>query len=131
MISVSILEHTMIRSDQLIVAMVRLAALNSLFAVECSIREFVRPVHPINACIDVVLIGSTDLEDTRDPVIIALLVNTLAITLSFLLFNCYLVGNIDKAFTVILDTVDCQELAVSPYNGRRRDFIGYLRTKLL
>ena len=129
--SVSNLEHTMIRSDQLIIAMVRLAALNGLFAVECSIREFVRPVHPINTRIDVVLIRSTDLEDTRDPVIIALLVNTLAVTLSLLLFNRYLVGNIDKAFTIILDTVDYQELAISPYNGRRREFIGYLRTKLL
>lgn len=121
----------MIRSDQLIVAMIRLAAVNGLFTVECSIREFVRPVHPINTCIDVVLIGSTDLEDTRDPVIIALLVNTLAVTLSLLLFNRYLVGNIDKAFTIILDTIDCQELAISPYSGRRREFIGYLRTKLL
>jgi hypothetical protein len=131
MILVSILEHTMIRSNQFIVTMVRLAALDSLLAVHRSIRQFIGPVHPINACIDVVLIGSTDLEDARDPVVITLLVNTLAITLSFLLFNGYLVGNIDKAFTVILDTVDCQELAISPYNGRRQDFIGYLRTKLL
>lgn len=122
--SVSFLEHTVVGSNQFVSAMVRLAALNSLLAVKGPNRKFVGPVHPIDACINVMLIGSTDLEDARDPVINTLLVNTFASILSFLLFNGYLVSDMNESFAIIFDTADCQELAISPSQfGKGRDFI--------
>ena len=130
--SVSILEHTVVGGDQFLSAVVRLATLNSLLAVEGSGRQLIGPVHPVDAGVNVMLIGSTNLEDARDPVIIVLLKTTFAITLSLLLLNGKLVGNLNEPFAVVLDVVDCQESAISPSRyARKRDFIGYLRTKLL
>jgi hypothetical protein len=66
--------------------MVWLATLNSLLAVKGYIREFLRPVHPIDACINAVLIGSTDLEDATDPVFI-IVADIFTITLGLFFFN--------------------------------------------
>jgi hypothetical protein len=59
--------------------MIWLAALNCLLAVDGTRRQFVGPVHPVNACINIVLIGSANLEDTRNPLIIRLFIATFAI----------------------------------------------------
>jgi hypothetical protein len=85
--SVTILERTVVGSDQFVDAMVRLATLNLLLAVNGVRREFIGPVHPVDACIDVMLIRSTDLKDARYPLIVILLASILATILSFLFFN--------------------------------------------
>ncbi|KAK7575159.1 hypothetical protein V3481_017124 [Fusarium oxysporum f. sp. vasinfectum] len=85
--SVGLLEHNVVRSKDFISGIIRRATLNYFLAVRHSSQEFFGPLHPIDACIDVMLIGTTNLEDACDPVIIALLVDTLAITLNLSLFN--------------------------------------------
>lgn len=47
--------------------MVWLATLHGLLAVNGTRRQLIRPVHPVNACIDMVLVGSSDLKDARYP----------------------------------------------------------------
>jgi hypothetical protein len=106
------LEHTVVGGDQFLSAVVRLATLHSLFAVMGSARQLIGPVHPVDAGVNVMLIGSTNLEDARDPVIIVLLKATFAITLILLLLNGKLVGNLNEPFAVVLDAVDCQESAI-------------------
>lgn len=61
--------------------------MNCFLAIRHSSQEFFGPLHPVDACIDVMLIGNTNLEDACDPVIIALLLYALAITLNLSLFN--------------------------------------------
>ena len=77
----------MVGSDQLISTMIWLTAPNSLLVVDSARGQFVGPVHPVNACINIVLIGSTDLEDARDPLTIGLFVATFAIICGLLMVD--------------------------------------------
>ena len=52
---------TVIRGDQLVHAVVRLAAPDRLLAVARSLRELIGPVHPVDARIYVVLVACADL----------------------------------------------------------------------
>ena len=69
----------MVRSDQLISTMIWLTAPNSLLVADGARGQLLGPVHPVNPCINIVLIGSTDFEDARDPLAIGLFVTTFAI----------------------------------------------------
>lgn len=97
----------MIRSDQLGIAVVRLATLDRLLAVVSTWGKLVRPVHPVNSGIDVVLVTSSDLENARNPFIIRLLPWLHGIS-GCVLLPLYrgLIRNINKAFTVVLDAID-------------------------
>jgi hypothetical protein len=77
----------MVGGDQLVSTMIRLAALNCFLAVDGTRRQFVGPVHPVNACINMVLIGSANLEDARNPLIIRLFVTTFAIICGLLVLD--------------------------------------------
>lgn len=60
----------MIRSDQLVLAVVGLAALDVLLAVQGVSRQLIWPIHPVDAGVNVVLIAGADLEDARDPIVV-------------------------------------------------------------
>ena len=83
----SILERTIVGSDQLISTMIWLAAPNSHLVVNGARGQFVGPVHLVNACINIVLIGSADLEDARDPLTIGLFAATFAIICGLLMVD--------------------------------------------
>ena len=112
----------MVGSDQLISTMIGLTAPNSLLVADGARGQLLGPVHPVNACIYMVLIGSTNLKDVCNPFIIRLFAATFAITCSLLKIDGRLVGDRDKAPTIVFVAINCQELLISPlYFGRRRD----------
>jgi hypothetical protein len=63
----------MVGGDQLMHAVIWLAALDYLLAVMRPRRELLRPVHPVDPGIHVVLVARPDLQDAGDPIIIRLL----------------------------------------------------------
>lgn len=65
--------HTMVRSDQLLLTMVWLSPLHGLLSIDGAGWKLVGRVHPIDARVDMMLIGSPDLEDTGDPIVVILL----------------------------------------------------------
>lgn len=60
----------MVRSDQLILAVVGLPATDVFLAVESIRRQLVGPVHPVDAGVNVVLVAGADLEDAGNPVVV-------------------------------------------------------------
>ncbi len=100
---------TVVRGDQLVGAVVWLAPLNTPLAVGCALRELVRPVHPINAGVDVVLVAGTNLEDAGNPVVVRplpRLVDGSARSSTFLSLDAGVVGDINEALAEILDAID-------------------------
>lgn len=87
--------------------MIRLATLDCFLAVNSARRQFVGPVHPINACIDMALIGRSNLENARDPFIIVYFEAIFTIVLELLMFDYCLVGNKDEALAIVLDAINC------------------------
>lgn len=62
----------MIRSNQLILAMVGLATGDIFLAIERVCRQLIGPVHPVDSGVYMVLIASTYLEDSSNPVVVRL-----------------------------------------------------------
>lgn len=60
----------MVRSDQLILAVVGLPAANIFLPVQSVWRQLIGPVHPVHAGVDMVLVAGADLEDASDPVVV-------------------------------------------------------------
>lgn len=75
----------MVGGDQFISAVIRLTALNRLLAINGTGRKLVGPVHPVNTCVNMVLIGSSDLEDARNPFIVRSFEATFTIVLKLLM----------------------------------------------
>jgi hypothetical protein len=98
----------MVGRDQFIVTMVWLATLNGLLAVNGTRRQLVRPIHPIDACIDMMLIRSSNLEDARYPRFFSAIffVSAIAFILGLLMLDGRLVGDIDETFAVVLDAIN-------------------------
>lgn len=73
----------------------------------CSLRELVGPVHPIDSCIDVVLVACADFQDARNPVVVRLLprLHWLVVVDGFLAFDAEVVRDVDEAFAEILDSI--------------------------
>lgn len=67
---IAVARLTVVRRDNLGLAVVWLSALNVLLAVEGAGRQFIRPVHPADAGIDMVLVSCADLEDAGDPIVV-------------------------------------------------------------
>ena len=74
--------------------MIRLAALDGLLTIVCTMRELVWPVHPVDAGINVMLVACPNLQNTRHPVIVRLLPR---------------LDRSDKALAEVLDAVDCSQ----------------------
>jgi hypothetical protein len=56
--------------DQFLSTVIWLTALDFLLSVGGTTRQFVGPVHPVNACINMVVIGSSYVQDARNPLTI-------------------------------------------------------------
>ena len=99
----------MVRSNQLLGAMVRLAPADYFIAVLGSLGQLVGPVHPEYARVHVMLVACTDLQDARDPIVLRPLERNrlprLGIGKVLLLFNASLVGHIDEALAKVLDVI--------------------------
>lgn len=52
--------------------MVGLTSLDGLLSINSTLRQFVRPVHPVHASVDVVLIARANLQNPSNPVIVTL-----------------------------------------------------------
>lgn len=76
----------MVGGDQFISAVIRLTTLYRFLAIDGTRRKLVGPVHPVNTCVNMVLIGSSDLEDARNPFIVRSFEATFAIVLKLLMF---------------------------------------------
>jgi hypothetical protein len=75
----------MVGGDQFISAVIWLTTLYRLLAIDGTGGKLVGPVHPINTCVNMVLIGSSDLEDARNPFIVRSFEATFAIVLKLLM----------------------------------------------
>lgn len=62
----------MVGRDQFVLSMVGLTSLDGLLSINSTLRQFVRPVHPVHASVDVVLIARANLQNPSNPVIITL-----------------------------------------------------------
>lgn len=60
----------MVRSNELIKPVIGLTTRDIFLSIKCVRRQLIGPVHPIDAGIDVVLIASTYLKDSCNPVIV-------------------------------------------------------------
>lgn len=100
---------TVVGGNQLVQAVVGLAALDRLPAVVCSLRKLVRPVHPVDSRIHVVFVARANLQDAGDPIIVGFLpiLHRLVVVDSFLALDARVVCDIDKSFAEILDPIDC------------------------
>ena len=99
----------MIRRDQLVHAVVRLAALDRLLAVVRPLRELIGPVHPVDTRIYVVLVACSDLQDTGNPVIARLLplLHWVVVVDGLLPLDAKVIRDVDKAFAKVLDPINC------------------------
>ena len=100
---------TVIRRDQLVHAVVRLAALDRLLAVVRPLRELIGPVHPVDTRIYVVLVACSDLQDTGNPVIARLLplLHWVVVVDGLLPLDAKVIRDVDKAFAKVLDPINC------------------------
>lgn len=97
----------MIGRDQLVLPVIWLSPVHDPLAIVCPRRQLVRPVHPINAGIDVVLIAGADLEDSGDPVIVRLFGGLSRLAGVLLSFDGRVIGDKDEALAEVLDAVYC------------------------
>lgn len=78
----------MVGRDQFVVTVVWLATLYGLLSINGTRRKFIRPVHPVNACINVVLVGGSNFEDARYPFFSTVFfVGAVVFILSFLMLD--------------------------------------------
>lgn len=96
----------MIRCDQLVGSMIPLSPLNKLFPVLRTSWQFVRPIHPVDARIHVVLVARSDLKNSCDPIVVRLLPRLERFAWILLPFDRRAVGHKYEAFAPILDAVD-------------------------
>ena len=71
----------MVGSHELVHTMVGLAALDSFLPIVSTRRELIRPVHPVDSSIDMVLITGADLQYACYPVVVRLLSRLLQLVL--------------------------------------------------
>lgn len=104
----------MVRSNQLVMAVIRLTTSRVSLSFHRALRQLLRPVHPVYARIDVVFITSADLQNARYPVVLGLgplqdLLGLVGICRAFrcglLALDCLVVCDIDKPLTEILRPV--------------------------
>ena len=97
----------MIRSHELVVPVVWLTALDNFLAIYCASWQLIRPVHPVNSGVDVVLIAGADFKDSGDPSFVGRTRLCLRVVdSSFPPLKTRFVGDIDEAFTVVLNPID-------------------------
>lgn len=95
----------MIGRNQLVLAVIRLSPTNRSLPLLGALRQLVGPIHPIDTGIDVMLVARADFEDPSYPIIIRLLPRLSRLAGFFLALDGRIVGDEDKAFAVVLDTV--------------------------
>lgn len=100
---------TMIRGNQLVHAMVLLAALDCFPPIMGSLRELVGPVHPVDSGIHVVFVARADFQDACNPVVVRLLpgLHGFVVIDSFLALDAEVVRDVDEAFAEVLDPIHC------------------------
>lgn len=96
----------MVGRDQFVGAVVRLPALNPLLPVSRPRREVLRPVHPINPGVDVVLVAGADLQNARNPLVLGPPPRTVLRIGILLALDAGIVRNVDEAFTKVLGPID-------------------------
>ena len=93
----------MIGSDKLAMSMIRLPAADRLPPIKGARWDLIWGIHPANTSIDVMLVGSSNLQDTRDPVVVRPLDRSIGIAPTRPLpLDSRLVGHVDKALIRIL-----------------------------
>lgn len=121
----------MVRRNQLVLTVVRLATLNRPLSIYGAGRELIGPVHPVDTRVDVVLIGRPNLQDAGNPIIIRFAYGCrISCTRgSSLALDGRLVRDEDKALAIVFGPINygIQRLACRP----RQAFALYSRTKLL
>ena len=100
---------TVVGRDQLVQAVVWLAALDRLPAVVGALRELVGPVHPVDPGIHMVLVARADLQDAGHPVVVRLLpiLHRLVVVDGLLPLDAKVVGDVDEALAKVLDPINC------------------------
>ena len=96
----------MVRRDQLMGAVVRLSALHPLLPVGRTRREVLRPVHPINPGVDMVLVAGANLQNARNPLILGPPSRTVLRIGILLALDAGVVRHVDEAFTEVLGPID-------------------------
>lgn len=119
---------TVIGSDELILTVIGLATFNRPLAINCISGQLVGRIHPIDAGIDMVFVGCSDLENTGNPVVIGFsgLAGTFGVGSRLLSLDGRVIGHIDKTLAVVFDAIHCLQLALMAMA-----MTGDLQTKLL
>lgn len=127
--------------------MIRLAALHPLLVISRPRRQVLRPVHPIDPGVDVVLVARADFQNARNPLVLGSPPRAILRIGILLALDAGVISNVDEAFAEVLGAVDWRKEFVSALQRWRGDAIprraeeptgdgdatnkGYLRTKLL
>lgn len=115
---------TVVGRDQLVHAVVWLAAVDYLLAVVRPLWELVRPVHPVDSRVNVVFVAGADLQDAGDPVVVGLRHRVHRLIAGFLALDAGVVCDVDEAFAKVFYSVDCAtertSLLVRSSPGRAR-----------
>lgn len=103
-----LLTLTVVGRDQFILSMVGLTSLDGLLSINSTLGQFIRPVHPVHASVDVVLIARAYLQNPGNPVIVTLSpwAELLFVGEGFLALDGVLVGDKDVVVTEVLRPVD-------------------------
>jgi hypothetical protein len=99
---------TVVGRDQLVLAVVWLATLDGSLTVDRVLGQLVGRVHPIDASVDVMLVGCANLQDAGDPVVVGLagLRDAIRIGSRLLSLNRRVVGDVYESFAVVLGSID-------------------------
>jgi hypothetical protein len=100
---------TVIRGDQLVYAVVRLAASNHLLAVVRPLREFIGPVHPVDTRIYMVFVACAYFQDAGNPVTVRLLppLRRVVVVDGLLPLDAGVICDVNKALTKVFNPINC------------------------
>lgn len=103
---------TVVGCDQLMLSVVWLASRNLFLAIQCSKRQLLGPIHPIDAGVYVMFVRGSHLQYSCHPVV--RLLGHLASPggQRVLSFHSRLVRHVNKVLGVVFDAIDCTSSAL-------------------
>lgn len=97
---------TVVGRNQLVLPVVWLPTADILLAIQCIARQLVRPVHPVDACVDVMLVACANLEDASHPIVLGVGSGAWLGLVRLLALDGARVGDKDVVITEVLGAVD-------------------------